>query len=448
MFAQDITGKWHGLLKFPGGQLRISLNVSNTDNGFTATMDSPDQGAVNIPIPVVAFENNIFAFAIPDGKIDYKGALQNNTIQGSFTQSGTPLPLDFGREEITLTRKLRPQEPSKPYPYYEEEVTFKNEKANILLSGTLTLPKKDGNFPAVILITGSGPHNRDEELMEHRPFLVLADHLTKNGIAVLRYDDRGIGKSKGSFAQATTADFASDAEAAYHYLKTRKEINKKKIGLAGHSEGGTIAPMVAAQDEDVAFIVLMAGTTIPGDEILLLQNYLLGKAGGMPEEELTKLGIINRKLYNVIKEQEGQAMKDKLASIYKSDLRPLFISKGLPHADVDQYITMQVDEMSTPWFVYFIRHNPETSLRKVNCPILALYGAKDIQVAPVANLDALKRITEKSGNKKVTAKQLPGLNHLFQECNACTIEEYGIIEQTISPLALNEISEWINKQVK
>ncbi|NDI97543.1 alpha/beta hydrolase [Flavobacterium sp. LaA7.5] len=449
LFAQDITGSWHGLLTFPGGKLRITINVKQSENNYVITMDSPDQGATGIPTEKVKFENNALSFTIPAINGDYKGTYENNGFTGTFTQNNYPIQLNLGREEIKAEKPERPQEPAKPYPYYSEEVTFKNEKAGITLAGTLTMPKKEGNFPAVVLISGSGPQNRDEELLGHKPFLVLADHLTRNGIAVLRYDDRGVAASGGEFEGATTDDFATDAAAAFAYLQSLPSINKKKTGLIGHSEGGTIAPIVASKNNEVAFIVLMAGTAIPGDELMMLQNYLLGKANGMPEEELTKLGNINRKVYDVIKEEkDGQVLKTKLQSMFNSELKPLFISKGIPANQVSQYINMQVAELSSPWYTNFIRYNPAPALEKVQCPILALNGDKDLQVAAIANLDAIKRAAEKSGNKKVITKQLAGLNHLFQESSTGSPSEYGNIEQTIAPSALNEITEWIIKQVK
>ncbi|MNK16391.1 Alpha/beta hydrolase family protein [compost metagenome] len=449
-FAQDISGPWYGQLAIPGGKLRIILNITKTATGYSATMDSPDQGAKDIPVPSVAFENNLFVFAIPDARIEYKGTLENNVIKGSFSQNSNILPLDFGREELkAATKPLRPQEPVKPYPYLAEEVSFKNEKAGNTLSGTLTVPKKEGTFPAVILVTGSGAQNRDEELLGHKPFLVLADFLTKNGIAVLRYDDRGVGGSTGDFENSTTKDFATDADAAFQYLKTRKEINKNKIGIIGHSEGGIIAPIVASQNPDVAFIVLMAGAAIPGDELMMLQNYMIGKVNGMPEEELTKLGNINRQTYDIIKQETDlTVMRNKLQESFNKEMKPLLISKGIPQADVTQYLATQASELASPWYSNFIKYNPAADLEKVKCPILAINGSKDLQVSPMANLAAIKRAGEKSGNKKVTVKELPGLNHLFQESTTGSPTDYNTIEQTISPVALNEISSWITKQVK
>ena len=448
--AQDVTGDWYGLLTIPGTELHIALHIKKADTGYTGTMDSPDQGANGIPLTAVAFENNTFAFAIPQGGINYKGTLEGAAIKGSFTQKGSEAPLNFSRTEIKKEAPKRPQEPKKPYPYYEEEVTFANAKAGISLAGTLTLPKQGGsNYPAVILVTGSGPQNRDEEILGHKSFLVIADYLTRQGIAVLRYDDRGIGKSTGKFSTATTADFATDADAAFTYLKTRKEINTKKIGLAGHSEGGIIVPIVAVNHPDVAFIVLLAGTAIPGDELLMLQNYLIGKANGMPEDELAKLGNINRGSYTIVKEEDNTAvLKTRLKAAFNKDLKPLLISKGIPEDQVANYIEVQLNDLTTPWYTNFIRYNPYPVLEKVQCPILAINGDKDVQVAPKANLDAIRRAADKSGNKKVTTKELPGLNHLFQTSATGTPTEYGDIEETFSPTALKIVGDWIAQQVK
>ncbi|TRW24678.1 alpha/beta hydrolase [Flavobacterium zepuense] len=449
LFAQDISGPWYGQLVFPGGKLRINLNITKTEAGYTATMDSPDQGANGIPVPTIAFEKNLLAFGIPQGGISFKGTLENDVIKGNFSQNGNDLPLELSRKEIVVEKAKRPQEPVKPYPYYEEEVTFKNDKAGITLAGTLTLPKKEGNYPVVILISGSGPQNRDEELLGHKPFLILSDYLTRKGIGVLRYDDRGTASSTGNFGKGTTQDFATDAEAALAYLKTRKEVNKKKIGLIGHSEGGIIAPIVANANPDVAYIVLLAGTAIPGDELLLLQQFLIGKANGMPEDELNKLGAINKKVYDAVKQETDPALiKKKATDIYTAELKPILISKGIPQDQLGPYIENQAAEIASPWFSNFMRYNPYPALEQVKCPILALNGEKDLQVPPTANLDAIKRAAAKSGNKKVVTKQLPNLNHLFQNSTTGSPQEYSDIEETFAPSALAEISNWILQQVK
>ncbi|MXN91557.1 alpha/beta fold hydrolase [Flavobacterium sp. Sd200] len=447
--AQDIIGAWHGQLAFTGGQLRLDLNITKTESGYTATMDSPDQKAMGIPVTTITFESNTLNFAIPKGNLSYKGQLLDNAFKGTFTQNGMDIPLTLSRNEVTITKPKRPQEPAKPYPYYEEEVTFKNEKAGITLAGTLSLPKKEGSYPAVILVSGSGAQNRDEELLGHKPFLVLADYLTRHGIAVLRYDDRGTAASTGEYQNATTQDFATDANAAFNYLLSRKEINKNKIGIAGHSEGGVVAPMVAASNPKVAFIVLMAGTGIPGDELLLLQNFLINKAEGMPEEELNKMGAILKNAYDIIKqENNATAAHIKVKAVFNEQLRPLFLSKGIPVDQVNQLIEAQSADLTSAWYWNFIRYNPATALEKVKCPILAINGSNDLQVPARANLDAIKRATDKGGNKKVTIKELPGLNHLFQTSAKGAPSEYSEIEETFSPTALKEIADWIIKQTK
>lgn len=447
LFAQDISGKWQGNLVIPGGKLKLILNVTPGVGGYTATMDSPDQGAKDMPVDKIAFADNTLTFSITAAGISYKGKLENNIMKGTFNQGSYALELNLSRGEIIEEKAKRPQEPKAPFPYYTEEVTFKNAKAGITLGGTLTLPKKEGNYPVVILISGSGAQNRDSEILEHKPFLVLADHLTRNGIGVLRYDDRGVGKSGGNPTNDTSADFATDTQAAYDYLKTRKEVNKKKIGLIGHSEGGLIAQLIAEQNADIAFIVTLAGPGIPGSEIMVLQNYMVGKADSIPENELTSMGVTNRKLYSVITtENDEKLRKAAVTEIYTKEFGPFFASKGVPKDEIANVVAGNTEILTSPWFVYFLRYNPAPVIEKIKCPILALNGSKDIQVAADANLDGIKRAGEKGGNKKVVTKKLMNLNHLFQECTTCSIQEYGEIEQTFAPVALDEITNWITKQ--
>ena len=447
LFAQDITGKWQGAIIVPGGKLKFIINISQGISGYTATSDSPDQNVKDVPVDKVVFSNNTLTFAIPEAGVTYKGVLEKDIIKGTFTQGTYDMKLDMSRGEIMEVKPNRPQEPKAPFPYYTEDVTFKNEKAGITLGGTLTLPKKEGNYPVVILISGSGSQDRNEEIMGHKPFLVLADHLTKKGYGVLRYDDRGVGASGGNPANGTSADFATDTQAALDYLKTRKEINKKKIGLIGHSEGGIIAQLIAEKNTDVAFIVMMAGPGIQGSELMILQNYMIGKADGIPESELTTMGTTLRKAYAIIlTENDDKIRKAAVSDILNKEFGPFFASKGVPKEDIGRVVAGQTEMITSPWFVYFLRYNPAPALEKIKCPILALNGEKDLQVAAKANLDGVTRATGKSGNKKVVAKSYPGLNHLFQECTTGSIQEYGTIEQTIAPVVLNDISDWITKQ--
>lgn len=447
--AQDITGKWNGALKIQGTQLRLAFNVTKSNDGYSATMDSPDQRVADIPVTNTTFENSKIKFEIANAGIVYIGELIDNEIVGTFKQSDQEFPLNLSKKVIEKEAPKRPQTPLKPYPYHSEEVTFQNTKANISLSGTLTLPTKEGNFPVVILITGSGPQTRDEEIFGHKAFLVLSDYLTKNGIAVLRYDDRGIGQSTGDFKSATSADFATDVESAIAYLKTRNEINKKKIGLIGHSEGGLIAPIVAAKSKDVAFIALLAGTGIQGDQILLLQQKLIAKASGASDEEVQKTEAENTKAYEIIKQATSiEQLKIDLTNYYKQAF------KEKPNADKpdgmsdDEFINLLVKVYATPWMQYLMKYNPAPTLEKVKCPVLAINGAKDLQVPPKENLEGIKKAVTKGGNKKVTTIELPNLNHLFQECTTGSPDEYGTIEQTFSPTALTVVLNWIKTQTK
>ena len=447
--AQDIIGKWNGVLKVQGTQLRLVFNVTKSENGLTSTMDSPDQGANGIPVTKTTFENSKIKFEVANARIEYDGELNGDEITGTFKQGGQVFPMNLSRKAIEKEVVKRPQEPSKPYSYYSEDVTFQNPKANISLAGTLTLPEKEGVFPVVVLITGSGPQNRDEELVGHKPFLVISDYLTKNGIAVLRYDDRGVGQSKGDFKTATTTDFATDVESAITYLKTRKEINKKQIGLVGHSEGGLIAPMVASKSKDVSFIVLLAGTGIQGDKLLLLQQELIAKANGASESDIKKSVQANANLFKmVLQSNDNQKLKadltNKINEIVKND-NSSEIPKGMTK---DQYIALQVDQITSPWMEYFMKYNPVPALEKVKCAVLAVNGEKDLQVPPKENLTAIKNALTKGGNKNVTTIEFPNLNHLFQECKTGSPNEYASIEQTFSPRALAEITQWIKSQTK
>jgi len=299
------------------------------------------------------------------------------------------------------------------------------------------------------MITGSGAQNRDEELMGHKPFLVISDYLARNGIGVLRVDDRGSFASKGDFKTATTNDFATDVEAAIDYLKTRQEVDLKHIGLIGHSEGGIIAPMVAARNKSVSFIVMMAGTAIPGSELLIRQQELIGRASGMKESELKTTKELNTDIYKMVdKISNTDTLKTKISNylIVKSkELPELKIPEG---KTVNDFVELQLAQLMTPWMLNFIRYNPAPTLEKVKCPVLAINGSKDLQVPADVNLPAIEKALTKVGNKQFKVKELPGLNHLFQECKTGLPAEYGEIEQTVSPLALETIAGWIKATVR
>jgi len=447
----SIEGIWEGKLKVPGGELRIVFKISkNSDGTLTATLDSPDQGATDIPIEEAIFKDNTLRLEVKSVGGVFEGKVSEDflVIEGEWKQSGQTLPLTVKRVDKAV-EILRPQEPKKPYPYIEEELVYENKEAEITLAGTLTLPPGKGPSPVVLLISGSGPQDRNETIYNHRPFLVLADYLTRQGIAVLRVDDRGVGESTGDFSQATSEDFASDVLAGIEYLKTRKEINPEQIGLIGHSEGGLIAPMVAVKSPDVAFIVLMAGTGLTGEEILYLQGALIYRAMGVSEEEIIKNRQFNEKIFSLIKEEKDEkTIEEKLRQMFMADWAELNDEEKSRIGDPEVFLKAQLQSLLSPWLKFFLTYDPKPTLSKVKCPVLAINGGKDLQVPPKENLSAIEEALVAGGNKNFIIKELPGLNHLFQTAQTGLPDEYVKIEETISPVALKIISDWILEQIR
>jgi uncharacterized protein len=432
----DIDGAWMGSLDTGVIKLRVVFHIINTEDGLTATLDSPDQGTKGLPVTSVTRDGASLKLEAKQigGVFEGKIAADRSSIDGSWTQGGRSLPLVLKpvKDKSELERN-RPQNPTRPYPYKEEEVSYDNTAQHVTLAATLTLPPGKKPFPAVLLITGSGPHDRDESLLGHKPFLVLSDYLTRKGIAVLRADKRGVGRSTGNVATATTADFATDAEAGVTFLKSRSEVNPRKIGLIGHSEGGVIAPMVAARDSDVAFIVMMAGTGVPGDALLAAQVEAIGLASGESPEEAAKGAAQEREILTLVETEKDEAVLEKRLKEEMGDV---------PEAR----ITAQIKQINSPWFRYFLTYDPATALRQVTCPVLAINGEKDTQVPPKQNLPAIRKALEQAGNKHFEVDELPGLNHLFQMANTGAPAEYAEIEETMSPVALEKIANWILKQ--
>jgi uncharacterized protein len=436
---QSILGKWKGTLSVQGFKIEMILNVSNENNRLVVKMDVPMQGAYDIAADTASFEDNRLRVDFKRPEAVYKGKLEEDSlyITGYWYQGGQQLELDLVPAD-SLTGKInRPQEPLKPYPYYEEDVIFQNQKAGINLAGTLTLPSKEGMYPVVIMITGSGANNRDEAILGHKPFLVIADYLTRQGIGVLRVDDRGVGKSGGDISKATSADFASDVMAAIDYLESRKEVNKSKVGLIGHSEGGMIAPMVASQRKDVAFIVLLAGPGLKGSDLMIMQNAALAKASGFDEQYVKDISEMNRKCYSVVCSEITDSLKE-------IELKKIMGDLGMEAAQLNQVI----DNMLSPWMNYFLKFDPQPYLKKTKCPVLAINGEKDLQVAAKENLAAIEKALKLGGNKNYTAKALPGLNHLFQHTESGFPSEYGTIEETFAPEALKIIGDWVKEVTK
>ena len=427
-------GDWMGSLDIGGKPMRIALHLKHDAGRWSGTFDSPDQGATGIPMSQVDVDGNKLVWKMAAAGIVYEGAFDpaGGVISGTFSQRGGKRSLQF-KHAAPPTPPLRPQEPKPPFPYSSEAVTYPNPQAEgVRLAGTLTKPKGPGKFPAVLLITGSGPQNRDEEIEGHKPFLLIADFLSRRGIAVLRVDDRGVAESTGNFATATTADFATDVMAGVQFLLKRPEIDVKHIGLLGHSEGGEIAPMVAVRMPQVAFLILLAGPGVPGDEIIAQQVYRGNLAGGAPQESAKQARELERAILNIVKaEPDAAAQRPKLMAL----------AGGTP--GLKQTLEAALPGLNSPWYRYFIGHDPRPDLAKVRVPVLAFNGSKDTQVDAGQNLPAIETVLRHSGNRDVTIKLMPGLNHLFQPCKTVALAEYGSIEQTMSPEVLDLIADWI-----
>ncbi len=444
--SRAIEGNWLGTLEISGLKLRLALTGANTaDGGYAAKLDSIDQGAKDLPVGAVTLAGDKVSFSAAQFGMSYEGTLneKGDEIGGTFKQGATSTPFVFKRISEIPTRK-RPQNPEMPYPYAEEEVSYKNVKDNVKLAGTLTLPRTTGKHSAVILITGSGRQDRDETIAGHRPFLVLADYLTRKGIAVLRVDDRGIGGSGGGSLSETTENFAGDVLAGIEYLKTRKEINPKQIGLIGHSEGGVIAPMVAVRSKNVAFIVMLAGTGQTGEDLLLTQLALIEKGGGMKPEAIAQAIDFQKSLYAIIKaEPDNRRAEQKINEMLANRKSKMNEGELKEFAQDEANLKAQLSTILSPWYRYFLLYNPRPTLQKVKVPVLALNGEADLQVARYDNLARISDALKAGGNKNVTVKSFPKLNHLFQTSETGLPKEYGEIEETISPQVLETISIWI-----
>ncbi len=439
-----IQGTWQGILKVSGFELHIVFNVSDSAGTLSATLDSPDQNAYGIKVDSTEFQNDSVYFGIPSIQGFFDGVFRGDSIAGTWHQGGNAWPLILKKTEKTEGPK-RTQVPQKPYPYNEEEVTFVDKEAGIELAGTLTFPKEGGPFPAVVLVTGSGPQDRDETLLGHKPFLVLADYLTRQGIAVLRYDDRGVGKSAGKFSTATTQDFVNDALAAVKYLENRKDIRRNETGIIGHSEGGLIAPLAAVKSSDVDFIVLMAGPGVTGEKILIEQSKLIEKSMGMSDEKIEKGTELAKKFYKIVEtEKDSAAAAEKIKTVFRNYYTSLDSTEKEEFGnDPEAVFDRQAQTLLTPWFKFFLTYDPKPALEKVKVPVLAINGENDLQVPPKQNLPVIEQALKEGGNKDHKVIEIPKLNHLFQTSETGAPTEYSIIEETISPKALEIIGNWI-----
>jgi pimeloyl-ACP methyl ester carboxylesterase len=440
---QGIAGKWLGIIRAPGTDLRIAFEISqSSEGGYAAVLHSIDQGVMNVPMSTVTLDGDRLRLELKSA-FAYEGRLlpDGNTIEGNWVQGGsTPLVL---RRVDKIPELNRPQTPRKPYPYREEEVAYENPKANIHIAGTLTIPQGEGPFPAVLLISGSGPADRDESILGHKPFLVLADHLTRQGIAVLRVDKRGCGKTAGTLRGSGMEDFASDALAGVAYLKNRSEVDAKKIGLIGHSEGGSVAPMVAVQSPDVSYIVLLGAQGVSFYDILVMQDGTEAKAAGKTDEQVELIRGFSRRFYTlVLQSQDASEIERETKALYATLTDAEKNALDWPNLGG----TLSLSWALRPGAREALKFDVRPYLRQVRCPVLALNGGKDSQVPPKENLGGIEQELQAGGNRNYTRRELPGLNHLFQTCNTGAFAEYVKIEETMSPLALQAVSDWILAQ--
>jgi uncharacterized protein len=446
-----VIGAWEGKLDVGGGnQLTLVFHVERGEDGALAgTMDSPDQGAFGIPLSSVTLTGDTLTLiAAAAGAPTVTGTLSEdgNTLTGTFKQGAASFPLELHRSEDTPSAPLRPQEPKAPYPYEVLEVSIANTEAGIDLAGTLTLPEGDGPFPGVVLVSGSGPQDRNESLLGHKPFWVLADHLTRQGIAVLRYDDRGVAASGGDFATATSEDFASDAIAAVGYLREQSSVAPDRVGIAGHSEGGIVGPMAANESDEVAFVVMLAGPGVPGLDILVEQGKLINEAAGTPPE-ITEINTrIQTRLAEIVAKEPDAATAEPLlraAMEAELDKLPAEVKAAAGDALGERAITTTVRQFNSPWFRYFLSYDPRPTLEKLQVPVLALIGEKDLQVPADQNVPEIEAAFARGGNPDATVRRLPGLNHLFQRAETGAPSEYQKIEETFDPTALEAVTSWI-----
>jgi pimeloyl-ACP methyl ester carboxylesterase len=438
---ENIEGIWQGTLKYPGLELRIAFRFSVMPDGrLQASMMRPDESEIEIPVSRIVLEGSNLQLEVASVNGSFQGRFQvkEGIIQGQWKQGPRSQPLILKRVS-EIVKSARPQTPVPPYPYNEEDVTFVNREANIELAGTLTWPREEHPCPAVILIPGVGAHDRDYFILGHRPFLVLSDYLTRRGVAVLRFDERGVGASKGDRSQATSEDYARDVMAGIDLLKARKEINPRLIGLIGHSEGGTIASLAAARSTDVAYMVMMGSPGLPGVEYNYQYEESMGRALGLSEDAIAAKRAFQERVLNVVlHEKDYDIAEEKLRRIYQEfDPR---IS--------DMQEKTAVKRLLSPWFRFSVTHDPGATLRVVRCPVLAITGEKDVHVPPDGNMEAIRHALETGGNRDYTVEELPDLNHFFQTAETGAPLEYGKIEETISPIVLELVGVWILEHTK
>jgi len=450
--ATPIAGLWAGSLETGSATLRLALHITAQPNGGCAsTLDSIDQSALGIPVARTAFVGRTLTLTLPALNARYVATLDadGKTLSGTWTQGAGSLPLTLAKTDKAPDGPRRPQEPHPPFPYATRNVVYANPAGGVLLAGTLSTPHGKGPFPAAVLIPGSGSHDRDETLFGHKPFLVIADYLTRRGIAVLRVDDRGVGGSTGSKPQSNDHGMAGDVRAGVAFLGTQPDIDPRKIGLIGHSEGGLIAPLAAANSHTIAFVVLLAGPGVPGEQILREQNALILRSLHADPALIAWTGKQQAQTFAILSSTPDNAQaKAKLDALLQTASASM-PAELQPHAaEYRANFAAQEQIVLTPWFRGFLASRPAAVLAQVHCPVLALGGAKDLQVPAAQNLRAIAQALKAGGNADVTVREMPGLNHLFQTAPTGALDEYAQIEETFAPAALKVMGDWIARRTR
>jgi alpha/beta superfamily hydrolase len=449
----QFIGDWQGKVNV-GVELTVVLHVRNEDGKITSTLDSPDQNVFGIQVDETSINGNEFFFGVKIIKASFTGKLVNDsTIAGTFSQIAE-FPLTLSKTNKPYTPTVKPQTPQPPFPYISEEIEFENADKSIHFGAVLTRPDSNGPFAAAILITGSGQQDRDATIMGHKPFAIIADHLTKNGFAVLRMDDRGVGKTTGNPEKATSADFSMDIMSAMDYLKTRSEIDPNRIGLIGHSEGGLIASIVLTRRKDVAFVISLAGPGIKGADILAEQaEYILSKDGIDPGVAKSYSHLYRKIIgYSLTEEEKATAVEKTWIAYqkWKTDLSNTQLEElGFKNDEAARKIFNNLMEgLYLPWMQYFNNSSASVNFKKAYSPVLALNGSADIQVTAERNLAAIKKALQKSKSRNYEIKEMPGLNHLFQHCITCSVNEYGQLEESFAPEVLEIMTQWLKKTIR
>lgn len=432
-YGQKFVGTWQGELKVQGVALPLIFRLEKT-SAWKGTMESPAQGDAKIPLSKVVVNNDSITIEVSSIRLTYKGRLfETKKMEGTIFQNGMEFPMQLSKADNTLTKRRRPQLPAPPYSYDTLDVTFYSEYDNVKLAGTITTPREGEKLPAVVLVTGSGPQDRDETMMEHKPFKVIADYLTKHGIIVLRYDERGVGASTGNYPKSTIGDFSRDVIAAIGFLQKQEKVDLARVGVIGHSEGALIAELIAGESSaDVGFIGLLGAPAIPIDSLMVLQAYEIGKLMGMSDAELREAKEVNRRNFATVKSDLGD----------EHAYRQILENMSSPLPDLSDNQKNEIKMMVLPAYRYFMRIDPIPFIKRIHVPVFAAFGTKDVQVPFAPNLESLTDHLPR--NEKQFLKAYDGLNHLFQKAETGSVSEYIDLEETFNEQVLSDLAQWIN----